>query len=70
MDFVLIYLTGLEKLSGGISFALAQNSLWVSALNITAAITKRALFLMRRSLSFPQQWNPQVYSKYFTHGGP
>ena len=70
MDFVLIYLTGLKKLSGGISFALAQISLWVSALNITAAITKSTLFLMRRSLSFPQQWNPQVSSKYFTHGGP
>lgn len=54
MDFVLIYLTGLVRLSGGISFALAQNSLWVSALNITAAITKSTLFLMRRSLSFPQ----------------
>jgi len=55
MNFVLIYLTVLEKLSGGISFDLAQNSLWVSALNITAAITKRTLFLMRPSLSFPQQ---------------
>jgi uncharacterized protein YqfA (UPF0365 family) len=55
MDFVLIYLTGLEKLSAGISFALAHISLWVSALNITAAITKSTLFLMRLSLSFPQQ---------------
>jgi len=55
MDFVLIYLTGLEKLTVGISYALAQISLWVSALNITAAITKSTLFLMRRSLPFPQQ---------------
>jgi len=69
-DFVLIYLAGLEKLNVGISYALAQISLRVSALNITAAITKSTLFLMRRSLSFPQQWNPQLSSKYFSRGGP